>query len=293
MKEFDEVLDVMRRLLAPDGCPWDREQTLTTLRTYVLEETYEVLEAIDRGDPAHHCEELGDLLFQVVFQAALRERDGAFGVADVCRAIVEKLVRRHPHVFGDVVVKDSDEAYRNWEKLKQKEREEKRRAENMHHRGTELTEEDTEGTGDRKEDAGAEAHPSALDGVPKDLPALLKALRVQEKAGRVGFDWSHDDDVLAKVGEEAREFVVELTKGDARRAEEELGDMLFSIVNLARRKGLNPEDALRGAVGRFGARFRYIEATLAARGEGCEGKSLAELDALWDEAKRAGDVTKG
>ncbi|MBI3071134.1 MAG: nucleoside triphosphate pyrophosphohydrolase [Deltaproteobacteria bacterium] len=283
MKEFDEVLEVMRRLLAPDGCPWDREQTLTTLRTYVLEETYEVLEAIDKGDAAHHCEELGDLLFQVVFQAALCERDGAFGMADVCRAIVEKLVRRHPHVFGDVKVKDADEAYRNWEKLKAKEREEKKKA----GKKKEAVAGAGAGAG-AGADAGAGGHPSALDGVPKDLPALLRALRVQEKAGRVGFDWNHEDDVIAKVAEEARELVVELARGNAPRAEEELGDMLFSIVNVARRKGLNPEDALRGAVGRFSTRFRYIEAALARRGERCEDKTLAELDAMWDEAKRAG-----
>jgi len=246
-EKFAELVEIMRRLLGEGGCPWDREQTLETLKPYLIEEAYEVLEAMD-GTPREHCEELGDLLFQVVFQSALREAKGQFDVDDVSRAICEKLVRRHPHVFADLSVRDSEEVLRNWELIKQKERADK---------GVERT----------------------LHGVPAALPALSRALRVQDKAARVGFDWPDAEGPRKKIDEELREL-------DEAKNQTELGDLLFAIVNWARKRALDPEEALRASTRKFQQRFEFIEDRLAEKGQRPGGQSLEELDALWEQAKK-------
>src|SRR5512136_1471355 len=233
---IERLLAIMARLRAPDGCPWDLEQTLETLRPYVLEETYEVLEAIDDGDPAAHREELGDLLLQIVFQARLREESGAFAFADVADAISDKLVSRHPHVFGDGQVKDAEGVLKQWAALK---REEKRK------KGGSL---------------------SALEGVPRELPALARADRLTEKASRVGFDWPDAAGARAKVAEELGELDEAIASGNRAHVEDELGDVLFALANLARKLGIPPEEALRGALGRFVSRFEHVEGELARRG---------------------------
>ncbi len=240
-----EIASVMARLRAPGGCPWDREQTLESLKPYVIEEAYEVLEAIEGGDQKEHCEELGDLLMQVVFQAEVRREEGTFDLADVAHAIAAKLVRRHPHVFGDVEVKDSREVLVNWEELK------------------------------KKEKAGR----GALDGVPRALPGLIRALRMGEKAARTGFDFEDAEQALAKAKEELVEFESARDPAD-RRAE--LGDTLFALVNVARKEGIDPEEALREALDRFGRRFAAVE---REAGEAMASMSPAELDALWQRAK--------
>src|SRR5512141_651689 len=209
---IERLLGIMERLRGPDGCPWDREQTLQSLRPYVLEETYEVLEAIDGGDVADHREELGDLLLQIVFQAQLRREEGAFEFADVADAISQKLVSRHPHVFGDAEVKDAEGVLRQWAALK---REEKKR----------------KGKGE-----------SALHGVPREMPALARADRLTEKASRVGFDWPDAGGARAKVGEELEELDRAVAGGDRSEIEHELGDLLFAVANLGRKLNLAPEE---------------------------------------------------
>lgn len=253
---IERLLAIMHRLRAPGGCPWDREQTLASLRPYVLEETYEVLEAIDAGDVAGHREELGDLLLQIVFQAELRQEAGQFEFADVADAISDKLVSRHPHVFGDAQVQDADGVLRQWAALK---REEKRR----------------KGGGK-----------SVLEGVPRELPALARADRLTEKASRVGFDWPDAAGARAKVAEELGELDAAVASGDRAEVEHELGDLLFAVANLARKLGVAPEEALRSTVGRFTARFTFVEESLERRGVPHGGATLEEMDALWNEAKR-------
>jgi MazG family protein len=245
----------MERLRGPGGCPWDREQTLKTLRPYVLEETYEVLEAIDAGDSREHCEELGDLLLQIVFQAQLAKEERRFDFADVAQAISNKLVSRHPHVFGDADVKDAEGVLRQWAALKREEKRAKGRGE------------------------------SVLEGVPKEMPALARADRLTEKASRIGFDWPDPSGARAKVDEELAELDEAIASGDRDALEHELGDVLFAIANLSRKLGLPPEEALRGSVSRFIARFEHIERELGRRGVPHGGATLAEMDALWNEAK--------
>jgi MazG family protein len=252
---IERLLGIMARLRGPDGCPWDREQTLQTLRPYVLEETYEVLEAIDAGDPGDHCEELGDLLLQIVFQAHLASETGAFEFADVAEAISNKLVSRHPHVFGDADVRDAEGVLRQWAALKREEKKAK-------------------GKGD-----------SVLEGVPREMPALARADRLTEKASRVGFDWPDPGGARAKVAEELAELDEALDRGDRDAVEHELGDVLFAVANLGRKVGVPPEEALRGAVARFVSRFSYVERELARRGVPHGEATLAEMDTLWDEAK--------
>jgi MazG family protein len=252
---FPDLVAIMERLRGPGGCPWDREQSHQSLKAYLIEEAYEVLETIDAGDDAALCEELGDLLLQVVFHAELGREGGRFSIDDVVRAISEKLVRRHPHVFGDVEAKDADAVLRNWAKLKAAERREK-----------------------------GVAEPSALDGVPANLPALLRAQRLGEKAAGVGFDWARVDAVLAKVQEEIGELRAELADPVRRKAE--LGDLLFSLAQLARHLEADAEDSLRAACGRFVTRFHHVEAALRARGIEPGAASAEELDRLWEEAKR-------
>jgi tetrapyrrole methylase family protein / MazG family protein len=258
------LLDIMARLRAPDGCPWDREQTLESLRPYLLEETYEVLEAIDHGDPVDHCEELGDLLLQIVFQAQLAREAGRFGFADVADAISSKLVSRHPHVFAPRAdgPTDAEGVMRQWVELKREEKKAKGK-------GT-----------------------SVLHGVPRELPALARAERLTEKASRVGFDWPDAAGARAKVDEELGELDRAIAAGDRAAVEDELGDALFAMANLARKLGLSPEEALRGAVGRFVSRFEHVERSLERAGVAPGRASLEEMDRLWEEAKslQRGDV---
>jgi tetrapyrrole methylase family protein / MazG family protein len=263
---IERLLSIMERLRGPQGCPWDREQTLRTLRPYVLEETYEVLEAIDAGDPSAHCEELGDLLLQIVFQAQLMKEEGRFEFADVAEAISNKLVSRHPHVFGNTDAKDADAVLRQWAALKREEKKAK-------------------GGGD-----------SVLEGVPREMPALARADRLTEKASRIGFDWPDAGGARAKLAEEIAELDEAIAGGDEDKVEHELGDVLFALANLSRKLGVPPEEALRGAVARFISRFAHVERELARRGVPHGQATLAEMDALWDEAKalerqaKTGDV---
>jgi MazG family protein len=245
------LVQIMQRLLAPGGCPWDREQTLETLRPYVIEEAHEVVDAIDRGAPDDLREELGDLLLQIVFQSELARSKGWFGPDDVVDAICTKLVRRHPHVFADVKVETAAEVISNWEAIKAREK---------------------EGRG-------------ALEGVPVALPALLRALRMGEKAARVGFDWPDGQGARDKIGEELTELDQAVRAGDRAHAERELGDLLFSIVNYARKLSLDPEAALRGTLDRFARRVRAIEQRVQADGRAVESLSPAELDELWASVK--------
>jgi MazG family protein len=251
----ERLLGIMERLRGPQGCPWDREQTLRTLRPYVLEETYEVLEAIDAGDAREHCTELGDLLLQIVFQAQLRKEEGAFEFADVADAISDKLVSRHPHVFGDADAKDADAVLRQWAALKREENRKK-------------------GGGD-----------SVLEGVPREMPALARADRLTEKASRIGFDWPDAAGARAKLTEELAELDEAVAAGDRDAIEHELGDAMFALANFSRKLGVPPEEALRGTLARFVSRFTHIERELARRGVGHGQATLAEMDALWDEAK--------
>lgn len=251
--DFGRIMEIMRRLRGPGGCPWDAEQTHESLKRYLLEEAYEVIEAIDAESPEMLREELGDLLLQPVFHAVVAEERGAFAMADVLETLAEKLVSRHPHVFGDQVVRTSDEQIENWERIKQKEKAQERR--------------------------------SALAGVPAHLPALMRAQKVTEKASRVGFDWARVDEVHAKVMEELAEFEEAMAAGNQQRMEAELGDLLFAIVNLGRFLALNPEEALRKTIERFARRFSHIEETLGGRGVALKDASLAEMEALWEEAK--------
>lgn len=246
-EQMTTLAGIMTRLRADNGCPWDREQTLDTLKPYLIEEAYEVLEAIEAGDPKEHCEELGDLLMQVVFQAEVQREAGRFDLADVAKAISDKLVRRHPHVFGDLKVKDSNEVLDNWEALK------------------------------KKEKVGR----TALSGVPRALPGLIRALRVGEKAGRSGFDFDNAPQAMGKLDEEVVELHEAKTAAEKRH---ELGDVLFAAVNVARMEGIDPEEALREAIDRFTTRFGFVE---KEAGAALKSMTSEEKEALWQKSKRA------
>src|SRR4051812_16678531 len=256
------LVGLMQRLLAPDGCPWDREQTLETLIPYLVEETYEVVDAIADGTVADHREELGDLLLQIVFQSELRFSEGGFGIDDVARGIVAKLVHRHPHVFGDTVAKDADAVLSNWAKLKAAEKAKKGKH-------------------------------GALDGIPRSAPALLRATRAGEKAGAVGFDFANAEQPRAKVDEELRELDEARRRGDRAEMERELGDVLFAVTNLGRKLGLDPEQALRDATDRFARRFRHLEQALDAEGRAVADASPDEQERLWQAAKVATEASAG
>jgi MazG family protein len=260
--EVSQLVGLMQRLLAPNGCPWDREQTLATLVPYLVEETYEVVDAIAEGTVADHREELGDLLLQIVFQSELRFTEGAFGIDDVARGIVAKLVHRHPHVFGDVVAKDADAVLGNWAKLKAAEKAKKGKH-------------------------------GALDGIPRSAPALLRATRAGEKAGAVGFDFANAEEPRAKVDEELRELDEARRRGDRAEMERELGDVLFAVTNLGRKLGLDPEQALRDATDRFAQRFRHLEQALDAEGRAVADASPEEQERLWQAAKVATGAPTG
>ena len=258
---LQRLLRIMARLRDPDGgCPWDIEQTFATIAPYTIEEAYEVADAIERGDLGDLKEELGDLLLQVVYHARMAEEAGAFDFAAVAAAIGDKMVRRHPHVFGPDDVRDAADQTRRWEAIKAEERAAKA--------------------------AGADRAPSALDGVPMGMPALTRAAKLTRRAARVGFDWSAPAEVIAKLREELDELEVEIAAGDLAKAREELGDVLFACANLARKLEVEPEDALRGANAKFFRRFAHIEARLAEQGITPAGSTLADMEALWDEAKR-------
>ena len=256
-KGLDDLLEVMRRLRDPQtGCPWDREQTFKSIAPYTIEESYEVADAIARNDLRDLQEELGDLLFQVVFHARMAEEMGLFDFDDVAAGMSEKLIRRHPHVFGDIGHRTAEEQTQAWEVQKAEERKAKDKA-------------------------------GVLDDVPVGLPALTRAAKLTKRAARVGFDWPSVNEVLDKLDEETQELKVEIAANDLDKAREELGDLLFVMANLARKLDIEPEDALRGTNAKFVRRFRSIEAALQARGKTPEQSDLAEMDALWNDAKSA------
>ena len=258
MSPVDRLNAIMAKLRDPvGGCPWDVEQTFATIAPYTIEEAYEVADAIERGDMDELKSELGDLLFQVVFHARMAEEQGLFAFDDVAEAIAEKLERRHPHVFGDEAAKPDGVAQKaRWEDIK---------------------------AGERK----AKAQHGALDDVPVGLPALARAAKLTKRAARVGFDWPSTDEVFDKLDEEVAELRVEIAAGDLDKARDEVGDLLFVVANLARKLGVEPEDALRGANAKFIRRFGFIEAALARDGRSPEQSDLAEMDGLWDAAKAA------
>lgn len=249
MSGIEDLLKVMDELLSPQGCPWDREQTHESLIRYMIEESYEVIEAIKEGDMNKLREELGDLLLQVVFHAALAERAGHFTFDDVARTVEQKMISRHPHVFGDLNLTTSDDVLNHWEGFKQK-----------------------------------EGKKHLLDGIPAMLPALLRAEKLQSKAARVGFDWPVVDGAMEKFQEE----VDELSRAQGQAVPEEFGDLLFALVNIARFKGVEPEQALQLTNDKFMRRFRYIEETLKAQGKSLEETGLEEMDHYWEEAKTHG-----
>jgi len=252
-----KLVDIMRRLRSEDGCPWDREQTLDTLKPYLVEECYEVLDAIDDGDPARHCDELGDLLLHVVFQAQIRAETDDFALEDVAAAICDKLIRRHPHVFGDTDVANADEVVTNWNEIKARE----------------------------KSDAGCPAASSALGEWPRGLPAMSKGQKLQERASRVGFDWQQIDDVAAKVNEELGEVREALASGDRDAIRAEVGDLLFAAINLSRFAGIDAEDALNGSTRRFVRRFKAMERRLEEEGKTLGDTSPTELNGHWNAVK--------
>ena len=264
---LEALLSLMGRLRAEGGCPWDREQTRASLKPYLIEETYEALEALDAGETGHIVEELGDVLFQVVFHCQIAQEQGEFTMADVLQAILRKMTRRHPHVFGNAEVANAGEALRQWERIK------------------------------RSEADGHQGPRSALDGVPKSLPALLRAQRLQAKAGRVGFDWPTWREAWSKVREEMAEADEAMVAGDANRVRAELGDLFFSLVNVARLLEIDAEGSLRQAADTFTRRFKEVEATMRAEGRQVDEASTEELDRQWLAVKsregqeRGGDET--
>ena len=269
-RDIVRLIETMAALRTPGtGCPWDLAQDFSTIAPYTIEEAYEVADAIERGDFDDLRDELGDLLLQVVFHARMAEEAGLFAFADVVQAITEKLVRRHPHVFGDAGSLDTEAVNALWDRIKAQEKAERavRRAidpQSVRERGS-----------------------GALAGVPVTLPALTRALKLQDKAGKVGFDWNDPLAVLAKIREEADEIAAELASGKTRAAREEVGDLLFAVVNLARHLGADPEAALRATNQKFERRFGYIERVLAAAGKTPEQSTLVEMDELWNAAKRS------
>jgi tetrapyrrole methylase family protein/MazG family protein len=269
--DFEDLVALQARLLAPDGCPWDREQTHGTLRTYLVEETYEVLEALESGDRQKFAEELGDLLLQIVFHSQLAAQRGEFDIGDVIEHIHTKMVRRHPHVFGETRAKDAAQVLKNWEQLKAEER-------------------------------GAETgrkNGSLLEGVPRTLPAVLEAYQLTRRAARIGFDWDHLDGLLEKLQEEARELRATLRKparakkGKRARTEEEVGDLLFVAVNVARFLGVDPEIALKKANRKFVARFQEMEREMERRGGKLADARREEMEALWDRSKEVEHKSAG
>ena len=243
----------MAQLRAKDGCPWDQVQTSDTLKPYLIEETYELVEAIDDKDPARVREELGDLLLQIVFHAQIAKDRGEFDIDDVIEKINDKMISRHPHVFGDAKFETPEEVTKQWQ--------------------------------DRKKEEG-KFRESALEGVPKELPSLLRAHRLQSRAAKVGFDWARVEDVFGKLDEELLEFRQAVARKDKSEIEDELGDIFFVLVNISRFVGVNAEDALRKTISKFISRFRYIEMKAADEGRTLSDMTIEEMDAFWDQAKK-------
>jgi len=253
---FERITEIIDRLRAPDGCLWDRQQTTGDVGRYLLEEAYEVIEAIEGGTKESLCEELGDVLFQILFLARISEEEGEFDISDVIDRISEKMIRRHPHVFGDTTVESVDEIKSNWEKIKIR----------------------SEGKADKK---GSLSYK-----IPRSQPALTRAKTITERASRVGFDWENKEGVLEKIEEELEELRTALEKDRESLIGEEIGDLLFSIVNLCRFTDVEPEEALRSSTAKFIKRFTFIEKSLIEKGKTPEEASLEEMDRLWDIAKR-------
>ena len=252
---FQQLLNIMEKLRGDGGCPWDKEQTRESLKPFILEEAYELIEAIESGDPEKMKEELGDLLFQIVFQCQVAKERKEFEISDVIEKITKKMITRHPHVFGEAEYRSSAEVIVQWEEQKKLE-------------------------GKRRE--------SILEGVPEALPSLLRAHRLQNRAASVGFDWDKVDDALKKLDEELKEFKKALETKEKNEIGEELGDILFMLVNVSRFIGVNPEDALRKTIAKFISRFRYIEMKAADNGRKLSDMTLSEMDKLWEEAKEKG-----
>ena len=256
--QLRELIALIKRLRAPDGCPWDQKQTRQDIGKYLLDESYEVVDAIAENNPLHIREELGDLLFQILFIAEIAAEQGDFSLAEVMAAIREKMIRRHPHVFGDVKVNSVREVKANWQEIKNRER------------------------------TGMNADGSIFSSVPRSLPALKKAQKITSIASRHGFDWADADDVLKKLDEELHELADARRKEDTRKVEEELGDILFTLVNLSRFLSVDAETALNGTTDKFLRRFAYIVKQLTARGRSINEATIDEMDSLWNEAKEKG-----
>ncbi len=254
MREFDRLVEIMQVLRAPGGCPWDARQDHASIARCVVEEAYELVEAIEEGDVEHMMEELGDVLLQVVFHGVIARDLGEFTVQDVIERLISKLVERHPHVFGDATAATAADVVRNWERIKESDPRRPRRV-------------------------------SVLDGIPKGLPPVIKARRLQSAASRVGFDWKDPRDVVKKIQEEIREFEDALESGDTRRVKDEVGDLLFSVVNLARLCRVDPDSALAGSNRKFSARFHAIEKKAEASGKTLADMTLEEMDRIWESTK--------
>jgi tetrapyrrole methylase family protein/MazG family protein len=255
LKDFSELRQIIADLRGPEGCPWDKEQTHLSLKKYLIEECYEVLEAIDEEDEDHLVEELGDVLLQVMLHAQIGEDEGMFAIEDVMEALASKMIRRHPHVFGDAEVTDAEEVTKNWERIKAAEK---------------------PGTG----------RESLLNGVAKGMPALIRAYEIQKKAAKVGFDWEHAAEALEKVREELREFAAEIESGQRENEIAEFGDLLFAMINVARFLRIHPEEALEQTNQKFIRRFHFIEQQVKKSGRDFSDFSLEELNAFWNLAKK-------
>jgi len=251
---FDELINIAARLRAPDGCPWDKEQTRESLKPFLVEELHEVIDAFEENDPEHIKEELGDLLFQIVLQSQLAKEEGLFDIHDVVDGISRKMVQRHPHVFGDRDLKTSEDVKVWWDEHKKKE---------------------------------GKVHDSAIGGVPRSLPALLRASKIQKKATKVGFDWSRIEDVFKKLEEEIGELKEAINGKKQDEIEDEMGDLFFVLVRIANFVEVNPEDALTGTIRKFDQRFRHIEAAAARQGRKLSDMTLAEMDVFWEQAKKS------
>lgn len=255
MENFKKLVEIMAALRSESGCPWDKEQTRQSLTPFLVEETYEVLDAIERNDPVQIKEELGDLLFQIIFHCQVAKESAEFDISDVVDSISRKMIHRHPHVFGEEKFETSEEVLKQWE--------------------------------ERKKEEGKQRD-SILEGIPKQMPSLLRAHRIQSRAARVGFDWEKREDVIKKLDEEIAEFKEALNSEDQAAMQDELGDVFFSLVNIARFIGVNPEEALRRTISKFIHRFRHIEMRAADMGKKLSEMSLQEMDSLWNEAKNKG-----
>jgi tetrapyrrole methylase family protein / MazG family protein len=260
--DIEKLEKLVERLRGDNGCPWDKEQTRETLKPMLIEEAFEVLDALDSGDAAELKDELGDLLFQVVFHAQISKERGEFSLADVIDRSHEKMVRRHPHIFGDVELKTSEDVLKNWEDIKAAEK-------------------------GIPSSTNPESERSLLDGIPSKLPAMHRAYQMTSKASRVGFDWTKLEDVIKKLHEEANELMEARKKQDAQEVADEVGDLLFVAVNVARFLGIDPETALARSNRKFHRRFRHVESTIKRQGRELKNASLEEMDALWDEAKQS------